>query len=932
MTDRRPSTTARTHLQILTVFLVILLGAGTALADNDTCFACHDDEEFEVERGGMTVSLDVDPETFAGSVHGEFDCTDCHEDASEDHPEDLARVECGNCHEDEQTDFERSIHGQVLARNAPFAPTCADCHGLHDILPAEDPESRIFKMNVPRTCGRCHREGAPVAETYDLAETNILENYSQSIHGEGLFSKGLTVTATCNDCHGSHTILPVTDRDASISPYHVAETCMKCHAQIERVHKQVIRGDLWEREPGAIPACTDCHRPHLARRERVALTVSDMSCLECHARNDVFRAAGADSVSMKVDTNELKRSAHTNIPCVKCHSDIDPVLDRPCEPAGAVDCGDCHSAVADEYAESGHGQARLKGVDNAPTCTSCHGDHGVLPPSDQDSPVFRTEIPKLCARCHGAEGIANEYAEVEEHDTASRYAQSVHGRALDEKGLVPSAVCTDCHTSHSILDHGDPRSSVYPRNLSVTCSRCHLGIYKEFTASVHYTTDVRDDEKVPSCAVCHSSHDIVEADADAFQREVSHTCGQCHEHLAETYEQTMHGKAYTLGYLDAAKCTDCHGKHKILDHNDPESTVSQINIVETCQQCHEDANARFTGYLTHATHHDPDRYPILFYTYWAMTGLLLSVFTLFGLHTLLWLPRSLKSAIQRRRQQSEHRPQRYVQRFTRQQRYTHFFVIISFLSLALTGMMLKFSGLAWTRFLADLLGGVRNAGLIHRAAAVITFGYFAWHIQSLLRHKREAGLSWKDLAFGPNSLMFNKRDGQDFVATVKWFVGRGPRPKYGRWTYWEKFDYLAVFWGVAVIGLTGLTLWFPEFFTNFVPGWFINVATIVHSDEALLAVGFIFTIHFFNTHLRPEAFPMDTVIFTGVAPLEHYREERAREVEELEASGRLEAMTVEDPHISPRKMLLIKVFGFAALFTGIALIVLILYSMLHGYK
>ena len=68
-------------------------------------------------------------------------------------------------------------------------------------------------------------------------------------------------------------------------------------------------------------------------------------------------------------------------------------------------------------------------------------------------------------------------------------------------------------------------------------------------------------------------------------------------------------------------------------------------------------------------------------------------------------------------------------------------------------------------------------------------------------------------------MMFNGKDIKDFWGTVKWFFGAGPRPEYGRWTYWEKFDYLAVFWGVAVIGLSGLMLWFPEFFTKFMPGW-----------------------------------------------------------------------------------------------------------------
>ena len=121
---------------------------------------------------------------------------------------------------------------------------------------------------------------------------------------------------------------------------------------------------------------------------------------------------------------------------------------------------------------------------------------------------------------------------------------------------------------------------------------------------------------------------------------------------------------------------------------------------------------------------------------------------------------------------------------------------------------------------------------------------------------------------------------------------RGPGPaarSTGAGRYWEKFDYFAVFWGIVVIGSTGLTLWFPVFFTRFLPGSFINVATIIHSDEALLATGFIFTVHFFNTHLRPEKFPMDTTIFTGHMPLAELKRDKPREYAALVASGQLEA-------------------------------------------
>ena len=918
----------RTILALLALILVSI----PAIAETDVCFMCHDDDSFEVERGGSTVSLHVDPQAFAASVHADFDCTDCHMDASEDHPERLEKVSCGMCHDDVQLDYDASSHGQAMARNAPYAPGCEDCHGVHDILPPNDPASRVYKTNIPYTCGRCHKEGAPVASTYDLYEHDIIENYSQSIHGEGLFKKGLIVTAACADCHESHSILPHTNPRASISPRNIAATCMRCHSKIESVHAQVIRGELWESEPGAIPACSDCHRPHLARKETVAMTVSDRSCLNCHQDESLISVAEGDTLSLFTDSEELHASAHTTIPCVKCHADIDPRKERPCEPSGKVDCSNCHARIAEEYFASGHGAQYLAGEERAPYCTTCHGSHGALLHSDENSPSYRANIPELCGTCHKEDGQANMVAELSESSAFSDYSKSVHGRGLTEKGLLPSAICIDCHSSHMILKATDNRSTVYPKNLPATCAACHRGIYKDYIKSVHYTLDEQETgHESPTCARCHSSHTISETGQDAFAYEVTEQCGSCHQELSESYLQTMHGKAWLLGHEQAAKCSDCHGAHGILANNDPESSVGFLNIVDTCQQCHEDANMRFTGYLTHATHHDPDRYPYLYYTYWAMTLLLVGVFSFFGLHTLMWLPRSFRAMRQRRKEEKVGEPRHYIRRFTKQQQLTHVFVILSFLSLALTGMMLKFSHTEWAQFLARVLGGAENAGNIHRTAAVMTFGYFALHLTGLVTLKRGRRIPMKEMLFGPNSMMFNKRDGEEFIASMKWFWGKGPRPQYGRWTYWEKFDYLAVFWGVAVIGLSGLMLWFPEFFTQFMPGWAINVATIIHSDEALLAVGFIFTIHFFNTHLRPEAFPMDTVIFTGVVPYEHYKHERPRAITDLKDQGLLKH-AAETFTISRRRMIMVKIFGYTALAVGSVLVILILYSVLFAYK
>lgn len=901
---------------------------------NATCFECHADRDFDTQRNGRTISLFVDEAVFSKSVHGELECIDCHQDADvEDfpHDENLERVYCGMCHDDAQVDYDASIHGQAYNRNAPYAPACKDCHGVHDILAVRNPESKAFRMNAPTLCGGCHREGAPVANTYRIGEHNILENYSQSIHGEGLFRKGLIVAATCIDCHRFHLILPHTEPRASISPRNIAGTCMQCHSKIEQVHTRVIRGELWEEKPGAIPACTDCHLPHKVRKDKIALTISDRDCQKCHEQPDVHKVVAADTISLYVDRDELGASTHQNIPCVKCHSDVDVSLHRPCTTSGLVDCSSCHAKISEEYYASGHGQAHANGIAAAPYCTTCHGDHNTKAHTDDESPTYRAAVPTLCGECHRAGGSAPETTDLSEVDAVTDYATSVHGKGLTEKGLLPSAICIDCHTSHMVLKHTDERSSVSHKNLPATCAQCHRGIYKQYIKSIHFRADGRNADKLPNCVDCHSPHTIREVERDEFAYEVTSQCGSCHRHLGETYLETMHGKAYQLGYVDAAKCSDCHGSHEILGVNDPNSSVGFRNIVATCQKCHDDANMRFTGYLTHATHHDPIKYPILYYTYWAMTLLLVGVFTFFGIHTLLWLPRSFHSLRERRKLRAQGESRYYIRRFTRAQRITHLFVIVSFLSLALTGMMLKFSQMPWAAYLANVLGGVVVAGKIHRTAAVITFGYFTFHIFGLIRYKRHRKIGWGELIFGPNSLMFNRKDLHDFWGTLKWFFGRGERPAYGRWTYWEKFDYLAVFWGVAIIGASGLMLWFPALFTRILPGWVINVATIIHSDEALLAVGFIFTIHFFNTHLRPEAFPMDTVVFTGVAPLDEYKKDRPWEYEMLKRTGELRKRVLKS-HITRRWDITIRVFGFLFLGIGVLLVALIIYSVIFGYK
>lgn len=914
---------------------ISLLPAKIVMAQSvDDCMMCHEDKELTKVRDGREVSLTIDLDKFKKSIHGDMDCIDCHGDLSGaefPHEENLQPVDCGTCHDDIAAVYNGSLHGKVAAAGEKLAPKCWTCHGSHDILPIDSPDSKVTKFNIPFICGECHKEGTPVTRTYDIPQDSILTHYSFSIHGEGLFKQGLTVSAVCTDCHTSHNVLNHLDPRSSIHRDNVPKTCQKCHGRIEQVHKKVIRGELWEKEPNKVPVCVDCHAPHQIRRVFYDEGMADKQCLKCHANPNLTAIRDGEKVSMYVDTLQTHGSMHRSVTCAQCHTGASPSHERPCETViNRVDCSICHTDVVETYMTSIHGKLVNRGDPIAPKCTDCHGTHGILGKRNPKSNTFPKNVPELCGNCHREGGQAALRYTGPMKQVIKTYEMSIHGKGLIESGLVVTAMCTDCHTAHHTLPAADTASTVYKDNIPKTCATCHNGIYEQFQKSIHSPLVAKTDKDLPSCYDCHESHSISRTDKADFRLSVFNQCGRCHEDVTETYFDTFHGKASKLGFAGAAQCYDCHGTHNILPPEEPQSSLSRQNIVKTCAKCHPGSHRKFAGYLTHATHHDKRKYPILFYTFWFMSTLLVGTLIIAGTHTILWLPRSFQAMKEHKKLEQKISERMIFQRFTPYQRTLHVMVIISFLGLAITGMTLKFSYLGWAQWISEVLGGFESAGYIHRICAVITFGYFFGHIYDLIRMKRREKKSWRQLLFNVNSMLPNRNDIRDAVATFKWFIGRGPRPRYGRWTYWEKFDYFAVFWGVAIIGTTGLMLWFPEFFTLFLPGWIINVATIIHSDEALLAVAFIFTVHFFNTHFRPDKFPMDPVIFSGCMTVEELRVDRPREYEEIMKERKLKKYTGQ--MTAPILLRILKIFGATALIIGLSLILLIIYAEIFGYR
>ena len=265
---------------------------------------------------------------------------------------------------------------------------------------------------------------------------------------------------------------------------------------------------------------------------------------------------------------------------------------------------------------------------------------------------------------------------------------------------------------------------------------------------------------------------------------------------------------------------------------------------------------------------------------------------------------------------------RLYRRFGKAERIGHIGLGISFIGLAITGLPLLYSQERWAGGLAQAMGGFEAMGFLHRFFAVVMIALFVWHLARVFR-RIAVGRDW-GMLWGPNSMVPQPRDAREIYQNVRYFLGRGERPRFERFTYWEKFDYWAVFWGMAIIGGSGLILWFPEFFTRFLPPWSLNLAALIHGLEAVLAVGFIFTIHLFHNNLRAEKFPMDTVMFTGYVTEDELRHERPDEYERLKREGRLAELETQP---APGALKAGRVYGVVVNSLGVMLVVLMLYAL-----
>jgi cytochrome b subunit of formate dehydrogenase len=435
-----------------------------------------------------------------------------------------------------------------------------------------------------------------------------------------------------------------------------------------------------------------------------------------------------------------------------------------------------------------------------------------------------------------------------------------------------------------------------------------------------------------ACTDCHAAitetpHKLpppTPALRDQKRLEMNKACVDCHAKAMRGYAETQHGKLALMGFADTATCSDCHGTHNILPAHVAASTMSPANIVKTCQSCHPDATKGFASFQSHATTDDFAHYPLMWIASKFVLAAVGGVLVIFWIHSVLWFWREFRDRQQRKPRphvQASAVPQgegQFVQRWSPLWRWAHLVFAVSILLLVATGITLHYPRTAWAPVLERAMGGPDLAGLIHRIAAVVMVAIFVAHIVYSLVHIARNWSTFK--VFGPYSLMPNWQDARDIAAMMKWFFGRGPRPAFDHWNYQQKVDYWAPFWGITLLVGTGAILWFKSLAAAWLPGWTFNLSTVIHGDEAVLAAAYLFSVHYFVSHWRPDKFPLDPVMFTGAIPLDEFRREYGAEYERLERSGELAQVLVEAPSrpLSVGSMIV----GLVLVLVGLALLVM----------
>lgn len=637
---------------------------------------------------------------------------------------------------------------------------------------------------------------------------------------------------------------------------------------------------------------------------RSALALENGECFGCHGDREILswspeeRASNVTpggekepvrdvepfpGISLHVDPGAYRASVHADLGCTDCHEDVRELPHKA--RLKPVDCSGCHGQEAAIFAKSRHA-AGLSGraARYAPRCSDCHGAHAI-PKSDlSTSPVYFRNLAATCTRCHGSREIA-ERSGIPIPGAARMYARSIHNRAIVEKGLNKSATCVDCHGSHDLKGRLDPSSPIFRTNIPATCGKCHFGVFSIYRESVHGEAFRRGVPDAPDCTDCHGEHDIRRAEEPgspvSFMAVSQKTCPSCHaaEKLAarygvstetvRSYRESYHGLSQRFGDRRVANCSSCHGVHEIFPSSDPRSTVYAGNLPVTCGKCHPGATENFAKGSIHGGTVGGFGARV---KYWVETVYIWLIVVVIGgmlLHNGADYIRKMQAIYRNRRDGWSHPG---YERMNRSERFQHLLTLSTFFVLVITGFALKFK---WSLpFLSDG-ANVSLRGNGHRAAAILMVVTCVYHLFYVLLTDRGRDQFVR--------MMPRWQDAKDLAMMVRYYAGISDgKPRFGRFSYVEKAEYLALVWGSIVMIVTGFMLWFENETLQRIPMWGLDVATLIHYYEAILATLAIFVWHLYYVILNPDFAPMSLTWIDGKISHHHMEHEHPLELEEIE--------------------------------------------------
>ena len=672
-----------------------------------------------------------------------------------------------------------------------------------------------------------------------------------------------------------------------------------------------------------------------------ATAQTSAQCLACHSDRSLQIRRSGQAVSLFVNAAQLEHSVHGSLDCVHCHAGLNPATiphARKIEPvncgtchdiqgfqdsihaqaAGCKDChgthdvlasstprsrvsranvsktcGACHTEELNHYARSAHGSALSRGARGAPTCVDCHESHTIHSVASKESPAHKQNEAGVCLRCHVDNPDVRQRVGVSAGFVAG-YQSSVHGVQV-AAGNLDAAVCSDCHSAHDIQKGSNPASTVYKPKIPATCGKCHGDVARIYGASIHGTALRAGNRDSPSCTDCHGEHQIFapqNPQSSVAPANVSaRVCAVCHGSLPltekyglaaerfRTFEDSYHGLAAREGAINVANCASCHGFHDIRPSWDPASKVNKANLAVTCGQCHPGATENFGVGPVHVQLSPVGNQAVLYWIRSIYIGMIVVIVGGMVVHNLLDFVRKSKLILASRRGQvpkPHPSPTVYV-RMNLSERLQHGVLLTSFVVLVITGFMLKFPDAWWVvplREWSPRLFAVRSA--THRVAAVLLVGSSLYHLYYLFFVPRGKRL----LA----DMLPRLQDMHDMWRQISYNLGMSQaRPLFDRFGYVEKLEYWALLWGTAVMSLTGIILWFDNFFINLLTklGW--DAARMIHYYEAWLATLAIVVWHFYFVIFNPNVYPMNMAWLNGKLTEEEMEEEHPRELERIRA-------------------------------------------------